>query len=420
MMDVASAKLVLQLQVEDNEGLLAATDSHDDFHAALTLHVSDLRERLQVLQDHSEAYRPLGAVGQETVDGVFGPYHTPSPSQTPPQDLSIPAVPQEEAEARQPTDQERQREPSDLADALIPVHPSVNNNSQAASLEMAIPVEVRSSKRARLSEDEEDDFSPDFDERAPKRNKLTEDVLGHVSVDLQMPSDNAPAARQGAELHASGGPYINFEPDLQPEAAETFHDAVDGEGISDNHIAAEVAMDHEVAANTELAGELSVDSSCIACLSVFAEESLITCPCDHKYCAQCLAEHFKSAVQSISFPPTCCYEEIPLDLAQPHLSVRLLDSYAAKRAAIENPGTVHCALLSCQASIPLENMSNGRATCICTAVTCVVCKFTAHEDACPDETQRVALLQLAVAQNLRACYRCGELYEREFRCNHMT
>jgi len=48
-----------------------------------------------------------------------------------------------------------------------------------------------------------------------------------------------------------------------------------------------------------------------------------------------------------------------------------------------------------------------------------MCKFTAHENACLEDTNRVALLSLAVAEDLRACYRCGELYEGTYGCNHM-
>jgi len=92
-MDTASAILALQLQVEDNEGILAALDYREDFHAALTLRVSELRKRLQILQDHSMAYHPLGTAGGEIIEGNSGSYHTTSDIQPQPQALSISTEP---------------------------------------------------------------------------------------------------------------------------------------------------------------------------------------------------------------------------------------------------------------------------------------------------------------------------------------
>lgn len=40
-------------------------------------------------------------------------------------------------------------------------------------------------------------------------------------------------------------------------------------------------------------------------------------------------------------------------------------------------------------------------------IICIMCKFLAHGDACPEDTDRAALLSVAVAKGLRACYRCG-------------
>jgi hypothetical protein len=175
-----------------------------------------------------------------------------------------------------------------------------------------------------------------------------------------------------------------------------------------------------------------IGSPCISCLTLFPEESIVHCPCDHKYCAQCLTDHFKAGIQGTAFHPSCCYEEIPLNLAQPHPSLipassqphpslKLQANYAAKRLAIDKTGTIYCALLSCQILVAPQNISKGRATCaLCKTVTCVVCKFTAHDDTCPEDNERATLLRLAVTKGLRACYHCGELCVKGFGCNHMT
>jgi hypothetical protein len=50
------------------------------------------------------------------------------------------------------------------------------------------------------------------------------------------------------------------------------------------------------------------------------------------------------AFKSSTFP-TCCYKVFSIDLAQPHLSVRLFADYSVERAAMDNKGTVYCLAL---------------------------------------------------------------------------
>lgn len=401
-MDVASAILVLQLQVEDNEEILAISNRQEDFHAALTLHLFDLRERLQVLQDHSMAFRPLGAVGQETLDGIFGPYHAPSTSQEPlePKLSASSSLKDDERAANRPADHEPEphldestrttsQEAGQVADLgpQLQVHESIDSPISASS--SALHHSKRKAEELAGQEELND----------PKQRKLSEDAHRNDSLEVEVLSYDMIATEANPDLVTSGDVLVNVESGLQQDASpETFHDTVVASVISEG----------------------PARCPCVACLTIFAEDSLIQCPCDHKYCAQCLTEHFRAGLQGIAFPPSCCYEEIPFTLAQPHLSIKLQANYAKKKRVIDNPGTIYCALLSCQALIAPENISNGRATCVCMTITCVVCKFTAHDDACPEDTERAALLQLAVTQGLRACYRCGELYERDFGCNHMT
>jgi hypothetical protein len=326
-MDISSAILVLRLQIEDNETILTTLNctEGDDYNTALTLHLSELRQRLQILQDHSIAYGPLGATGREIIDGVFGLYHMPSNNQ-------------QQHGPKQPTSRV-----SAQTSPLVNIQIGAPHKAEARSAGELVTV--------------------------------TRNLLQALDI-------------------ATSKAQNDSESDI---ASETSHNAVED----------------------PVSSETPAELSCIACLTTFSEESLIQCPCEHTYCDQCLAEHFKASIQSLAFPPSCCGQIIPLELAGPHLNIRLLASYNTKKAAIENPGVTHCALLSCQARIAPENISNGRATCTCKTITCVMCKFVAHGDACPEDTDRAALLSIAVAEGLRACYRCGELYERIHGCNHM-
>jgi hypothetical protein len=373
-MDVASAILALQLQIEDNEGLLAALDRREDFHTALTLHISELQERLQILQDHSMAYRPLSAVGGEIIEGNFGPYHTTSDIPSQPQALPISVEPP--GIQTVPIGVRKSRRNLTGLTSQRSTQPSLLHNHEESVTGITGPMELEVLENRQRSQE------------LPVDGLLRNELPPLIEF----------ATKTGNLMRSPKTAISNTQRDLQPDAASsTFHNAVE----------------------TPATDEAPADFSCIACLTAFPEELLIKCPCDHKYCDHCLAEHFKVSIQSLAFPPACCGQIIPLDLAEPHLNIRLLASYKTKKAAIENPGTVHCALLSCQARIAPENISNGRATCICKTVTCVMCKFTVHENACPEDTDRVALLSLAVAEGFRACYRCGELYERIHGCNHM-
>jgi hypothetical protein len=400
-MDVASAILALQMQIEDNEGILAALDCSEDYHAALILHIFDLRERLQVLQDHSVAYRPLGALGQETLDGIFGPYHTLAPIEeqlqsSPP----IPADPKDALEADQPADPEPQPELSESTDAVsqeaeqdadLRIDPDARESTDPPT---STPSSALSSSKRKAGGPAGQEGLGD-----PKRRKLRDDAQGDASMKSEVPSQDSLALVSNPDLAANEDAIIVVRSNMQRESSsDPFHHANGSPTVS----------------------EAPAGSACIACLAVFAEESLIQCPCDHKYCVQCLTEHFRAGIQGVVFPPSCCYEEIPLELVRPHLSAKLQANYAAKKLAIDKPGTVHCALLSCQALIAPENISNGRATCVCNTITCVGCKFIAHDDACPEESKKASLLRLAVTKGLCACYRCGELYDREFGCNPMT
>ncbi len=370
-MDVASAILVLQLQVEDDETILAASDRREDFHAALALHLFDLRERLQVLQDHAVAYGPLGALGQETLDGLFGPYHTP-----------LPIHEQPEPPPSRPPHQSHEMETRQFAN--LGHQPEVHDYTDPPASTASSPIHNSKRMTEKVSDHEEVNFS--------KRRSFDEDAREAMSIEANIQSHNTPVVEDDPKKAS------NIESQLQPSAS---------------------TESPQNAAETQVIIEVPAGSACIACLAIFAEDSLIQSPCDHKYCAQCLTEHFKASLQGSAFPPSCCYEEIPYDLVQRHLSINLQANYMRKKHAIDNPGTIYCAILSCQALIAPQSISNGRATCVCKAITCAVCKFIAHDDACPEDAERAALLRLAVSQGLRACYRCGELYERDFGCNHM-
>jgi hypothetical protein len=225
-------------------------------------------------------------------------------------------------------------------------------------------------------------------------NSTTADVITIEALPLQ----NASVTNLGAELD---GPM--HEIDATENFDETLSESESAESTTP------LSSIHE--------GE--GDSSCIACVTSLPNDLLIICPCDHTYCAPCLTEHFKSGIQGPGFPPACCSQPIPLDLVRPHLTHQLLTRFNEKQAIIDNPAAIYCALLSCQTLLLPENFVNGTITCACSTVTCVACRFIAHEGACSDSTERTALLQLTISEGLRACYRCGELYDRVEGCNHM-
>ncbi|KAL6407476.1 ibr finger domain containing protein [Ilyonectria robusta] len=141
---------------------------------------------------------------------------------------------------------------------------------------------------------------------------------------------------------------------------------------------------------------------CDVCTEQRTAHLITELPCDHKYCQDCVVRLYTDALTGESlFPPRCCRQPIPIDLAKPLLPPRL----------------------ACLLDIYLSSIFVAdKDTCPnCKATTCVTCKAAAHQvEDCPSDETTQQLLELAQQQGWRQCYSCHRLVELNLGCNHIS
>lgn len=149
---------------------------------------------------------------------------------------------------------------------------------------------------------------------------------------------------------------------------------------------------------------------------------VIHAPCEHGYCRKCLRELFDLSMTDESvFPPRCCQQTIPVELAQPFLSPDLIDRFELRRQELATTDRTYCFSESCARFIPPPDIIHDRAHCkACGKTTCQICKSEAHEGDCPNDPAVQAVKQLAQERGWRECWSCHRIVELEHGCNHMT
>lgn len=163
----------------------------------------------------------------------------------------------------------------------------------------------------------------------------------------------------------------------------------------------------------------------LTCISCDDESDTIAfnAPCKHHYCDDCLASYVESALEPDGiFPPLCCNLPITLQSARAHLCHDLIKRYEEKHAEIVAVCSLLCAQPGCCVVIPPEKVVGGLGHCLaCNNNTCTKCRLQEHKDQpCPTDTEQEDLTRLAKEQGWQACYRCNNMIELNFGCNHMT
>ncbi|KAK4188586.1 hypothetical protein QBC35DRAFT_522767 [Podospora australis] len=177
--------------------------------------------------------------------------------------------------------------------------------------------------------------------------------------------------------------------------------------------------------STNLASPKKVPKeACVACGDKHHAYNIVTCVgCTHRYCRECIASLFQTAMTDETlFPPRCCGKPIPLDLCRPFLSPQLAGQFQAKKVEFGTPNRTYCSQPNCSTFIPPQGIKADVATCgRCCATTCVSCKKAAHAGTdCPDDQATRDLLDLARAEGWQRCYSCARFVELNTGCNHIT
>ena len=171
--------------------------------------------------------------------------------------------------------------------------------------------------------------------------------------------------------------------------------------------------------------------SCIACGDGHAIRNLITVPCGHCYCKPCIGGIggvdeteglFELAMKDESlFPPRCCKEAIPVEVANRFLNESQIRPFEEKTVEYATMDKTYCHNTQCGKFILPTNIEGEKADCQhCGLMTCSVCKAVAHDGDCPIDPAYVSLMELAEAEGWKKCSQCKRLVELSFGCNHMT
>lgn len=161
---------------------------------------------------------------------------------------------------------------------------------------------------------------------------------------------------------------------------------------------------------------------CVICTDEKYWFEVLSVPCGHDYCTDCLEQLFRdSYIDESLFPPKCCRQIIPITGPKPTLFIpkELIEPYEVRRIETTTTNRTYC--VDCTKFIPPTDIVGRYGTCTsCQATTCPHCKKEAHPlTACRRDRDEELVLQLAAKEGWRACYRCRRMIELNTGCYHM-
>jgi hypothetical protein len=171
-------------------------------------------------------------------------------------------------------------------------------------------------------------------------------------------------------------------------------------------------------------GRLSEELTCGVCFEELRGTSILTMPCNDRYCRPCLKRLFLNATSDETlFPPRCCRQPIPLEYIQRDLNPTELESFRNAEVEFSTPNRTYCSNANCGRFVPPDHIENDKAQCVwCDNNTCTLCKTVYHENDvdCPADPALQAAVSLGREQGWQRCYSCRTMVELEYGCNHMT
>lgn len=166
--------------------------------------------------------------------------------------------------------------------------------------------------------------------------------------------------------------------------------------------------------------------TCQACLESHEKDTLVTLPCNHYWCRNCLSRACSNVRNENDLPIACDAEcTVPKEVALevlPSAESGLLES---KFQELETPTRerFYCANRACGEFIPpIFQGINIPAKCEkCGQSTCKLCRALGHEGECagPSEEDKQAFA-LIEKEHYQKCSKCCRVIERTRGCSHMT
>ena len=169
-------------------------------------------------------------------------------------------------------------------------------------------------------------------------------------------------------------------------------------------------------------GEDPRSLDCTACGEGKPETLILSLPCDHRFCTQCMLQLFELAMKEEAFfPPRCCKQPIPLSIIGKILTDDQSNTFEEKTIEHDTNDKTYCHATDCGRFIVPSKIKFDKATCAtCSRLTCAVCKSEAHDGECPKDPAYITFKEAAATAGFQACFHCKRVLELEFGCNHMT
>ena len=167
---------------------------------------------------------------------------------------------------------------------------------------------------------------------------------------------------------------------------------------------------------------IGLKKSCVVCEEPVEYFTAVYAPCGHDYCHVCIKEYFYKAAQDESlYPPSCCGEIIPMDLAEVFFTNEFIAYFEAKAVEWSSSNRTYCARKTCGAFVPPTDIEGDVAICTnCGFYTCTFCKEQNHEGRdCPNDEALQNLIETARLVGWQRCNRCKRFVELTQGCNHI-
>jgi hypothetical protein len=225
-------------------------------------------------------------------------------------------------------------------------------------------------------------------------------------------------------------PRVTTYPEERERPAADFQHEDDDDTVSEvmSSLMGRVVLDSGDATSQRGESSASIRSpytfaKCVSCLDRFPVPQTTDSPCGHVYCNACMKQLFINATKDEElYPPRCCGNIIPANIALRLLSYKELQAFSAKGIECNTIDRVYCADISCSTFIPVRSITGDLARCpTCRKGTHTLCKSLEHPDQdCPLDEALQQVLSLGESEGWRRCFNCRSMVELGRGCNHMT
>lgn len=190
-------------------------------------------------------------------------------------------------------------------------------------------------------------------------------------------------------------------------------------GWNDQESESEGEDDSEFEDETEIRVDLN-QRACVACMDDLNDDDAHRSRCGHKWCRTCVVNRYDMAARSTHlFPAQCCNQPILPDNHE-LIAAETWAQYFAKKVEVETPNPTFCSKRDCSKFIPLQDISEGQATCVCGHITCAECKADSHNGDCVLDSETEQFLMYAQQQDWQRCVRCRVTVDRIDGCNEIS